>query len=110
LPSSEGGKGIAMARLIYAIVSMAILAIIALLCDDLFSLVFFGVVSFIILVAGYFLHKKAYIILGTVCVLGMLAYIANRIWGDMVWWIYLFATGATLITIAVRNEIRKRKN
>ena len=107
---SKPYKGIEIARLIYSCVAMSILAIIALLCDDLFSLIFFGVVSFAILVIGYFLKKKPYIILGAVCILGMLAYIANRVWGSMAWWIYLFVTGATLITIAVRNEIRKRKN
>ena len=39
----------------------------------------------------------------------LLLYLINRIWGDMSWWIYLFLTGTTLITIAVRNEIKKRR-
>ncbi len=108
--TSQPYTGLEIIRLIYSCLTMAILAVIALSCDDVFSLIFFGVVSFAILVIAYFLKKKAYIILGAVCILGMLAYIANRIWGNMAWWIYLFVTGATLITIAVRNEIRKRKN
>ena len=95
-------------NLVYSCIAMGILALIALISDDLFSLIFFGIVSVLVLLLGYFLKKKPYIILGTVCTLGMLAYIANRVWGSMAWWIYLFVTGGVLVTIAVRNEIKKR--
>ena len=95
-------------RLIYSWIAMGSLALIALCSDDLFCLIFFGVVSVAIMLYGYFTHKKQYLILGTVCTLGMLAYIANRVWGSMAWWIYLFVTGGTLVTIAVRNEMKKR--
>ena len=95
-------------NLVYSCVAMGVLALIALISDDRFSLIFFGIVSVLVLLLGYFMKKKPYIILGTVCTLGMLAYIANRVWGSMAWWIYLFVTGGVLVTIAVRNEIKKR--
>ncbi len=101
-------SSLSLLNLIYSCITMGLLAIIALVGNDLFSLISFGVISVIILLYGYFREKKPYLILGTVCTLGMLAYIANRVWGNMAWWIYLFVTGGVLITIAVRSEIRKR--
>ena len=96
-------------RLTLSSIEMGILAALTLCSNDTVCLFFFGIVSFIVLLGGYFLKKKGFLVLGTVCVLGMLAYITNRVWGDMSWWIYLFVTGTILITIAVRNEIKKRK-
>ncbi|MBO4927335.1 MAG: hypothetical protein J5379_03675 [Clostridiales bacterium] len=96
-------------RFVYACVAMGILAVLTLNTSDTFCLIFFGVISFVILLLGYFIKDKGYLILGTICVLGMLAYIANKVWGNMSWLIYLFVTGSILITIAVRNEIKKRK-
>lgn len=107
LPKKEHSS-LKILNLVYSCVAMGILALIALISDDLFSLIFFGIVSVLVLLLGYFMKKKPYIILGTVCTLGMLAYIANRVWGSMAWWIYLFVTGGVLVTIAVRNEIKKR--
>ncbi|MBP5492144.1 MAG: hypothetical protein J6Y08_04805 [Clostridiales bacterium] len=96
-------------RFAYSIFAMCSLALIALLCNDLFSLIVFGVIATLMLVISTMMQKKAFTILSVICVVGMLAYIANRVWGNMAWWIYLFATGAFLIVIAVRNEIKKRK-
>lgn len=108
--ATEKGKPSTLYRIhfVYSCVLMGLLAVIALENNTLFDLIFFGILSFLILVVAYFRQKKAYIILGCVCILGMLAYIANRVWGNMAWWIYLFVTGAILVTIAVRNEIKKR--
>jgi len=102
------GTRFVLTRFIYTCVTMGILALIALISDDLFSLIFFGTVSAILLIGSYLARKKNYLILSAVCLLGTLAYIANRVWGNMAWWIYLFVTGGVLVTIAVRNEIKKR--
>lgn len=97
-------------RIVFSSIEMGILAFLTLATPkDNFCLILFGVISFLILLGGYALRKKGFLILGTVCVLGMAVYIINRVWGDMSWWIYLFVTGTILITIAVRNEIKKRK-
>ena len=97
------------ARLVYACSAMGLLALLTLNTDDTFCLILFGIISFVLLLGGYASRKKGFLILGTVCVLGMIAFIANRVWGDMAWWIYLFMTGTILVTIAVRNEIKKRR-
>ena len=97
-------------RTVFSSIEMGILAFLTLSTPkDNFCLILFGVISFLILLGGYACRKKGFLILGTVCVLGMAVYIINRVWGDMSWWIYLFVTGSILITIAVRNEIKKRK-
>ncbi len=109
-PGTKEKSDIASMRLIFSSIEMGILAVLTLATPkDTFCLILFGVISFLILLGGYFRRNKGFLILGTVCVLGMAVYIINRVWGDMSWWIYLFVTGTILITIAVRNEIKKRK-
>ena len=95
-------------RFVCAVTGMALLGITALAEQSLRNLLCYGIVSFVVLVLSYLFSHKAYLRLGILCMVALLVYLINRIWGDMAWWIYLFITGATLVYIAVRNEIRKR--
>jgi hypothetical protein len=105
----EHQSGIENAQFISAVVLMVLLGITALGDDTLRNLLCYAVVSFLALLLAYILKSRNYLMLGGICMLALILYLINRIWGDMSWWIYLFLTGTTLITIAVRNEIRKRK-
>jgi hypothetical protein len=105
----EHQSGIENAQFISAVVVMVLLGITALGDDTLRNLLCYAVVSFLALLLAYILKSRNYLMLGGICMLALILYLINRIWGDMSWWIYLFLTGTTLITIAVRNEIRKRK-
>lgn len=105
----EHKSGIENAQFISAVVVMVLLGITSLGDDTLRNLLCYAVVSFLALLLAYILKSRNYLMLGGICMLALILYLINRIWGDMSWWIYLFLTGTTLITIAVRNEIRKRK-
>ena len=105
----DGPSSVPMVRFVFTCIQVWLLALITIAVNDSFSLFLFGIISFLILILGYAKRKKNYLILGVVCVLGMVAYIANRVWGSMAWWFYLFITGTILVSIAVRNEIKKRK-
>ncbi len=105
----NGPSSVPTVRFVLTCIQMWLLSAITIAVNDSFSLILFGIISFLILILGYARRKKNYLILGVVCVLGMVAFIANRLWGSMAWWFYLFITGTILVSIAVRNEIKKRK-
>ena len=105
----NGPSSVPTVRFVLACIQMWLLSAITIAVNDSFSLILFGIISFLILILGYARRNKKYLILGVVCVLGMVAYIANRLWGSMAWWFYLFITGTILVSIAVRNEIKKRR-
>ncbi len=105
----NGPSSVPTVRFVLACIQMWLLSAITIAVNDSFSLILFGIISFLILILGYARRNKKYLILGIVCVLGMVAYIANRLWGNMAWWFYLFITGTILVSIAVRNEIKKRR-
>ena len=95
-------------QFVYSCIAMGFLSLIVLIGNNLYCLLFLCVVSLLILLLGYYNHKKKYFILGLICTIGLPALIVNHIWGSMAWLVYLFTAGAVLVTIAVRNEIKKR--
>ena len=107
--SQSGENAITNARFIASVIGMVLLGFTAIGDESLQNLLCYAIVSFVVLVLAYAFKNRSYLILGIVCMVALLLYLINRIWGDMSWWIYLFLTGTTLITIAVRNEIKKRR-
>lgn len=97
-------------RFIFFCIEMGMLAIISLLVNDTFSLILFGIIGILILLIGYGCDSRNTLYLGATSIAGMILHIIHLICGSMSWWIYLFITGTILITIAVRNEIRKRNS
>lgn len=92
----------------FSVVCMFLLGITALESDAMIDLLFYGITAFLMLLGGYIFQRKTYLNLGIICMISILCYLIHRIWGDMAWWIYVFITGAVLITIAVKKELDKR--
>lgn len=107
--TQSGQQGIETAQIIASVIAMALLGLTAVGDESIQNLLCYAIVSFIVLFLAYVFKNRNYLYLGIACMVALMLYLINRIWGDMSWWIYLFLTGTTLIAIAVRNEIKKRR-
>ena len=107
-PSDPERTLIGTIRIAYCTGAMALLGVAALVSGNTEDIFFYAVPAVTLILFGYLFQKKYYIRIGVVCMIIFVLYIINRIWGDMAWWIYFGLSGIALITVAVRNEIRKR--
>ena len=107
--TQSGQQGIETAQIIASVIAMALLGLTAVGDESIQNLLCYAIVSFIVLFLAYVFKNRNYLYLGIACMVALMLYLINRIWGDMSWWIYLFLTGTILIAIAVRNEIQKRR-
>lgn len=109
IPSFEKYKNtINKLRLVYSYFFMLILGIITLDSNTLPDMLAFAIISAGILVVAFLLHSRNYVLLGSICTLCFMAYMINEVVGKMSWLVYLAITGTILISVAVRNEIKRR--
>ncbi|MGN0642227.1 MAG: hypothetical protein ACI4JJ_03700 [Huintestinicola sp.] len=93
-----------------AICCSVILLISALGSEYAFDAVFLGVLFGVFLAASFFIRRKRWFFLGAggLAAEGVLKTLT--FWSSAAWWIYLLITGAILIIVGIRSEIRKQKN
>lgn len=60
-----------------------------------------GISMFMILLAA-FLHRKNYMLAGTVSLFLLVVYATRGLWLNIAWWVYLLAAGVVLIILASR--------
>ncbi len=96
-------------RIIYGYILMAILAGIAIDSGKMSDRLVYAVICIVILVAGFFFHSRQTVLLGAVSTAFLVIYLIGQIFGSKAWLIYLAVSGTVLITVAVRNEIKRRK-
>ncbi|MCQ2483576.1 MAG: hypothetical protein MJ153_08835, partial [Clostridia bacterium] len=97
-------------RIIYGYILMAVLAGIAIDSGKISDRLIYAVICVVILVAGFFFHSRQTVVLGTVSTVFLIVYLIGQVFGSRAWLIYLAVSGTVLISVAVRNEIKRRKS
>lgn len=95
-------------RLTYGYIFMSALGIISINSGRIADRIVFAVISLTILIIAYRLHNRKFVILGAVSTAAFIIYIIGSICGERSWLVYFAVSGTILITIAVRNEIKRR--
>ena len=91
------------------IIALEIDLFIALDTKGLLPLSVVCVIAIAMFVFSMIKRRKAYLIAGSVCLIESAVGLSFVYWESKLWWVYLLAAGAILITLASVNEYKRRK-
>ena len=103
------GRNKVISMLIYltGILSLVFLIIDAAISGLVADGIILGIISLIIMLAGFAAKKKKWFILGTASLIFVSIYMTKDFWLSLGWWAYLMLAGMILIGIAGANEWKK---
>ena len=92
----------------------AILGVIILIDDaldnqQLFDVMFLGIVALAVLLYSFYFKRKKWFYYSVVVLLVLAIYLTRQFWLSIAWWAYLLIVGVLLIVIAAWNERLKQK-
>lgn len=100
----EKGGNCLFAMSVYAVIRLAVQALMHEKPADLLTVLACGLGIFII---AYFIKQKKWFLLGGITLCGVAVRLSPRM--HMQWWVYLLIAGAILIIIAAANEMAKQR-
>lgn len=104
LYGKEKGGNCLFAFSVYAVIRLAVQAMVHEKPADLLTVLACGFCIFII---AYFIKQKKWFLLGGITLCGVAVRLSPRM--HMQWWVYLLIAGAILIIIAAANEMAKQR-
>lgn len=102
----DGGKTCKLIQFILNCVQLATLLLWNMHIGELPNALILGACSMILILAAGYLHKKQYMIAGTVTLFLLVVYATRDLWLDIAWWVYLLIAGIILIMLASRSFYR----
>ena len=97
-------KDVEIIQFIFTCILLFVLLCNACFCQELFSVLYLGVIAVVMLAVAGIKGNKEYAIAAAITLTLIVFYMTRSFWLSIAWWVYLFVAGVGLIVLAICKE------